>query len=125
MIKIVFIYFIGVIFTTLAAYIADLCNEDEEIEWTVKRIINLIFGVIVFFLMIVVIRNWTLEVKKATTFLEIIKTTLINTVYFLLLTVFGNTVSKNMTKIKTGLTIARLRKIWREKEEEIKWKKYY
>ena len=125
MIKIVFIYFIGVIFTTLAAYIADLCNADEEIEWTVKRIINLIFGVIVFFLMIVVIRNWTLEVKKATTFLEIIKTTLINTVYFLLLTVFGNTVSKNMTKIKTGLTIARLRKIWREKEEEIKWKKYY
>ena len=120
MMKIVMIYFFGVILTTLAAYIVDLCNEDEEIEWTVKRIINLIFGVIVFFLMIVVIRNWTLEVKKATTFLEIIKTTLINTVYFLLLTVFGNTVSKNMTKIKTGLTIARLRKIWREKEEEIK-----
>ena len=115
MIKIVMIYFFGVILTTFAAYIADLCNEDEEIEWTVKRIINLIFGVIVFFLMIVVIRNWTLEVKKATTFLEIIKTTLINTVYFLLLTVFGNAVSKNMTKIKTGLTIARLKKIWREK----------
>lgn len=125
MIKIVMIYFFGVILTTLAAYIVYLCNEDEEIEWTVKRIINLIFGVIVFFLMIVVIRNWTLEVKKATTFLEIIKTTLINTVYFLLLTVFGNVVSKNMTKIKTGLTIARLRKIWRENEEEIKWKKYY
>lgn len=118
MIKIVMIYFFGVILTTLAAYIADLCNEDEKIEWTVKRIINLIFGVIVFFLMIVVIRNWTLEVKKATTFLEIIKTTLINTVYFLLLTVFGNAVSKNMNKIKAGLTIARLRKIWRENEEE-------
>ena len=125
MIKIVMIYFFGVILITLAAYIADLCNEDEEIEWTVKRIINLIFGVIVFFLMIVVIRNWTLEVKKATTFLEIIKTTLINTVYFLLLTVFGNAVSKNMTKIKTGLTIARLKKIWSEKKEEKKWKKYY
>ena len=120
MIKIVMIYFFGVILTTFAAYIADLCNEDEEIEWTVNRIINLIFGVIVFFLMIVVIRNWTLEVKKATTFLEIIKTTLINTVYFLLLTVFGNAVSKNMTKIKTGLTIARLKKIWREKKEEKK-----
>lgn len=49
MIKIVMIYFFGVILTTLAAYIVDLCNEDEEIEWTVKRIINLIFGVIVFF----------------------------------------------------------------------------
>lgn len=125
MIKIVMIYFFGVILTTLAAYIADLCNEDEEIEWTVKRIINLIFGVIVLFLMIVVIRNWTLEVKKATKFLEIIKTTLINTVYFLLLIVFGNAVSKKMNKIKVGLTIARLRKIWRENEEEKRWKKYY
>ena len=112
-IKIVMIYFIGVILTTLAAYIADLCNEDEEIEWTVKRIINLIFGVIVFFLMIVVIRNWTLEVKKATTFLEIIKTTLINIVYFLLLTVFGNAVAKNMTKIKARLYTARLKKLFK------------
>ena len=120
MIKIVMIYFFGVILTTLAAYITDLCNEDEEIEWTVKRIINLIFGVIVFFLMIVVIRNWTLEVKKATTFLEIIKTTFTNTVYFLLLTVFGNAISKNMTKIKARLYTARLRKIWSENEEEIK-----
>ena len=113
MIKIVMIYFFGVILITLAAYIADLCNEDEEIEWTVKRIINLIFGVIVFFLMIVVIRNWTLEVKKATTFLEIIKTTLINTVYFLLLTVFGNVVAKNMTKIKARLYTARLKKLFK------------
>lgn len=113
MIKIVMIYFFGVILTTLAAYIVDLCNEDEEIEWTVKRIINLIFGVIVFFLMIVVIRNWTLEVKKATTFLEIIKTTLINTVYFLLLTVFGNAISKKMTKIKARLYTARLKKLFK------------
>ena len=113
MIKIVIIYFFGVILTTLAAYIADLCNEDEEIEWTVKRIINLIFGVIVFFLMIVVIRNWTLEVKKATTFLEIIKTTLINIVYFLMLTVFGNAVAKNMTKIKARLYTARLKKLFK------------
>lgn len=113
MIKIVMIYFFGVILTTFVAYIADLCNEDEEIEWTVKRIINLIFGVIVFFLMIVVIRNWTLEVKKATTFLEIIKTTLINIVYFLLLTVFGNAVAKNMTKIKARLYTARLKKLFK------------
>ena len=113
MIKIVMIYFVGGILTTLAAYIADLCNEDEEIEWTVKRIINLIFGVIVFFLMIVVIRNWTLEVKKATTFIEIIKTTLINIVYFLLLTVFGNAVAKNMTKIKARLYTARLKKLFK------------
>lgn len=120
MIKIVMIYFFGVILTTFAAYIADLCNEDEEMELKFKRVINLIFSGLILFLMAVVIKNWAMEVKNAATFLEIIKTTLINTVYFLLLTVFGNTVSKNMTKIKTGLTIARLRKIWREKEEEIK-----
>ena len=57
--------------------------------------------------------NQELEVKKATTFLEIIKTTLINTVYFLLLTVFGNVVAKNMTKIKARLYTARLKKLFK------------
>ena len=63
-------------------------------------------------------KNPIYRTSRYFTFLEIIKTTLINTVYFLLLTVFGNAVSKNMNKIKAGLTIARLRKIWRENEEE-------
>ena len=118
MIKIVMIYFFGVILTTLAAYIVDLCNEDEEMELKFKRVINLIFSGLILFLMAVVIKNWAMEVKNAATYLEILKTTLINSVFFLLLVAFGNIVVENTKRIRKNLFNLIIRKQWEKYQEE-------
>jgi hypothetical protein len=118
MLKIVFIYFIGVIFTTLAAYAVDLCNEDKEMELKFKRVINLIFSGLILFLMAVIIKNWAMEVKNAATYLEILKTTLINDVFFLLLVAFGNIVVENTKRIRKNLFNLKIRKQWEKYQEE-------
>lgn len=118
MIKILIIYFIVVIFTTLAAYLIDLYNNDEEMQLTIKRMILLIMGYVLLFFLLATIKIWVETIRNATTYIEILKTTLINGFYFINSIFLGSSISRKMLEIKEELYKIKLEKFLREKQEE-------
>ena len=120
MIKIVIIYFIVVMFTTLVACLIDLYNNDEEMQLTIKRVILLIIGYVLLFFLLVTIKIWVETIRNATTYIEILKTTLINGFYFINSILLGSAISRKMLEIKEELYNIKLKQTLREKQEEIK-----
>ena len=118
MIKILIIYFIVVIFTTLVAYLIDLYNNDEEMQLTIKRVILLIMGYVLSFFLLAIIKKWVETIRNAITYMEIVKTTLINGFYFINSILLGSSISRKMLEIKEELYNVKLKKFLREKKEE-------
>ena len=118
MIKIVIIYFIVVMFTTLVAYLIDLYNNDEEMQLTIKRVILLIMGYVLLFFLLVTIKIWVETIRNAIAYIEILKTTLINGFYFINSILLGSAISRKMLEIKEELYNIKLKKILRKKQEE-------
>lgn len=120
MIKILIIYFIVVIFTTLVAYLIDLYNNDEEMQLIIKRVILLIMGYVLLFFLLATIKIWVETIRNAITYMEIVKTTLINGFYFINSILLGSSISRKMLEIKEELYNIKLKKFLREKKEEKK-----
>ena len=118
MIKIAIIYFVVVMLGTLVAYIIDLYNDDKEFELLMKRIILQIMGWGIIFFMFLITKTWAREIRSATTYMEIFKTTLINGFYFINSIFLGTAISRKMVKIKRELYIIRLEQFLKEKQEE-------
>ena len=118
MIKIAIIYFIVVMLGTLVAFTTDLLKEDKEAELTVKRVILQIMGWGIIFFMFLITKTWAKEIRSATTYMEIFKTTLINGFYFVISIFLGSTISRKMVKIKRELYSIRLEQFLKEKQEE-------
>lgn len=118
MIKIAIIYFIVVMLMTLLAYIIDLYNDDKEFELLTKRVILLIMGWGIIFLMFLITKTWAKEVRSATTYMEIFKTTLINGFYFIISIFLGSTISRKMEETREKLYNIRLEKLFENEKGE-------
>lgn len=118
MIKIAIIYFVVVMLGTLVAFTTELLKEDKEAELTVKRVILLIMGFGLIFFMIFTATKWAESIKDSKTYIEILKTTLINGFYFINSIFLGTAISRKMVKIKRELYIIRLEQFLKEKQEE-------
>ena len=118
MIKILIIYFIVVIFTTLLAYIIDLYNDNKEFELLTKRVILLIMGWVIIFFMFLTTKTWAKEIRISTPYMEIFKTTLINGFYFVILNFLGSTISRKMKETREKLYNIRLEKFFENEKEE-------
>lgn len=118
MIKILIIYFIVVIFTTLVAYLIDLYNDDKEFELLMKRVILQIMGWGIIFFMFLTTKTWVKEIRNATTYMEIFKTTLINGFYFIISTFLGSEISRKTKETREKFYNIRLEKLFENEEEE-------
>lgn len=119
MIKIAIIYFVVVMLGTfLVAFTTELLKEDKEAELTVKRVILLIMGFGLIFFMIFTATKWAESVRDSKTYIEILKTTLINGFYFINSIFLGTAISRKMVKIKRELYSIRLERFLKEKQEE-------
>lgn len=118
MIKIAIIYFVIVMLMTLLAYIVDLYNDDKKFELLMKRVILLIMGFGLISFMIFTATKWAESIKDSKTYIEILKTTLINGFYFINSIFLGTAISRKMVKIKRELYSIRLEHFLKEKQEE-------
>lgn len=118
MIKILIIYFVIVMLTTLLAYIIDLYNDDKEFELLMKRVIFQIMGWGIIFFMFLITKTWAKEIRSATTYMEIFKTTLINGFYFVISTFLGSTISRKMKETREKLYNIRLEELFENEKGE-------
>ena len=118
MIKILIIYFIVVIFTTLLAYIIDLYNDNKEFELLMKRVILQIMGWGIIFFMFLITKTWAKEIRSATTYMEILKTTLINGFYFIISIFLGSAISQKMKETRKKLYNIRLEELFENEKGE-------
>lgn len=118
MIKIAIIYFIFVMLGTLVAFTTDSLKEDKETKLTIKRVILLIMGFGLIFFMIFTAIKWIESIKDSKTYIEILKTTLINGFYFINSIFLGTEILRKMVKIKRELYIIRLEQFLKKKQEE-------
>ena len=118
MIKILIIYFVIVMLVTLLAYIIDLYNDDKEFELLMKRVILQIMGWGIIFFMFLITKIWAKEIRSATTYMEILKTTLINGFYFIISIFLGSAISQKMKETREKLYNIRLEKIFENEKGE-------
>lgn len=118
MIKIAIIYFVVVMLGTLVAFTTDLLKEDKEAELTIKRVILQIMGWGIIFFMFLITKTWAKEVRSATTYMEIFKTTLINGFYFIISIFLGSAISQKMKETREKLYNIRLEELFENEKGE-------